>query len=55
MSSRSRYNRSNGFWPNFDVTSDGKRLLMVRGTAQEAPSRVNVVLNWLDSNRTLSN
>jgi eukaryotic-like serine/threonine-protein kinase len=41
------YNGSNGFWPNFDVTSDGKRLLMIRGTAEEAPSHVNVVLNWL--------
>ena len=40
------YNRSNGYWPNYDVTPDGRRLLMVRGTAQEAPSRVNVVLNW---------
>jgi serine/threonine-protein kinase len=43
------YNRSNGYWPNYDVTPDGRRLLMVRGTAQEAPSRVNVVLNWLDA------
>jgi eukaryotic-like serine/threonine-protein kinase len=40
------YNPSNGFWPNYDVTADGKRLLMVRGSAREAPSRVNVVLNW---------
>src|SRR5688572_1385157 len=40
------YNPSNGFWPNYDVTSDGRRLLMVSGTAQETPSRVNVVLNW---------
>ena len=43
------YNRSNGFWPNDDVTPDGRRLLMIRGTAQEAPSRVTVVLNWLNA------
>jgi serine/threonine-protein kinase len=43
------YNRSNGYWPNYDVTPDGRRLLMIRGSAQEAPSRVNVVLNWLDA------
>jgi serine/threonine-protein kinase len=42
------YNSSNGFWPNFDVTADGRRLLMIRGTAEEAPSHVNVVLNWHD-------
>jgi hypothetical protein len=29
------------------VTSDGRRLLMIRGTAEEVPSRVDVVLNWL--------
>jgi serine/threonine-protein kinase len=43
------YNGSDGFWPNYDVTPDGKRLLMVRGSAQEAPTRVNVVLNWLNA------
>jgi serine/threonine-protein kinase len=46
------YNRSNGFWPNFDVTSDGRRLIMIRGTAQEVPSHVNVVLNWLEQPAT---
>ena len=44
-----RYNGSDGFWPNYDVTSDAKRLLMIRGTEQEVPSRVNVVLNWLNA------
>jgi hypothetical protein len=29
------------------VTPDGKRLLMLRA-AQDAPTRINVVLNWLD-------
>jgi serine/threonine-protein kinase len=40
------YNRSEGFWPNFDVTPDGRRLILIRGAAQDVPSRVNVVLNW---------
>jgi serine/threonine-protein kinase len=43
------YNKGNGFWPNFDVTPDGRRLLMIRSTAQEVPTRVNVVLNWLNA------
>ena len=34
---------------NYDVTPDGRRVLMIRGTAQDAPSRVNVVFNWLDA------
>jgi serine/threonine protein kinase len=42
-------NRSNGYWPNYDVTPDGKRLMMIRGTTQEAATRVNVVLDWLGS------
>jgi len=43
------YNRSDGVWPNYDVTPDGKRLLMVCGSTQEAPRRINVVLNWLNA------
>lgn len=43
---RRAYNRSYGFWPNFDVTPDGRRLLMIRGSTQEVPTRINVVLNW---------
>jgi len=44
-----QYNGSDGVWPNYDVTPDGRRLLMVRSSKQEAPSRVNIVLNWLDA------
>ena len=42
------YNRTNGFWPNYDVTPDGQRLLMIKGVAQEAPRHINVVLNWFE-------
>ena len=41
-----RYNRSPGFWPDYDVTPDGERFLMVKGRGSEAPNRINVVLNW---------
>jgi hypothetical protein len=40
---------SDSVWLNYDVTPDGKRLLMVRGSTEEAPTRVNVVLNWLNA------
>jgi hypothetical protein len=43
------YNKGDGFWPNYDVTPDGRRLLMIRGTAQEVSGRVNVVLNWREA------
>jgi serine/threonine-protein kinase len=42
------YNRSVGFWPDYDVTADGQRLLMVQSSALEAPTRMNVVLHWFD-------
>jgi serine/threonine-protein kinase len=41
------FKRSVGFWPNYDVTADGERLLMVKTSATGA-SRINVVLNWLE-------
>jgi hypothetical protein len=37
-----------GFWPNYDVTPDGQRLLMVKGSVREAPTRINVVLDWVE-------
>ena len=49
-----RYNRSNGYWPDFDVTADGRRLLMVKGIAPEASTRINVVLNWFEELKRLA-
>ena len=47
-----RYNVSAGFWPNYAVTPDGQRLLMIKGTGLEAPTQIRVVLNWFrDLNR----
>jgi len=43
------YERSIALWPNYDVSPDGRRLLMVHREAQAAPpTHINVVLNWLD-------
>jgi Tol biopolymer transport system component len=37
-------------FPNYDVTSDGQRFLMLKPTeqAQAAPTQINVVLNWFE-------
>jgi hypothetical protein len=43
-----RYQRSPAFWPNYDVTADGKRLLMIKRAEQSAPTYINVVLNWTE-------
>ena len=43
-----RYQRTAGFWPNYDVTADGRQLLMIKRLDQRAPSHINVVVNWLD-------
>jgi hypothetical protein len=35
--------------PNYDVSSDGQRFLMVKPTEQEAAAtQINVVLNWFE-------
>jgi eukaryotic-like serine/threonine-protein kinase len=37
------------FWPDYDVTPDGQRFVMVKRIDQdEAPAQINVMLNWLD-------
>jgi eukaryotic-like serine/threonine-protein kinase len=41
-----RYKRSNAVWPNYDVTPDGTRLLMIKGSGRVAQTQFNVVLNW---------
>jgi len=43
-----RYERSPWFFlPNYDVTRDGQRFLMVQG-AEQATNQLNVVLNWFE-------
>jgi hypothetical protein len=35
--------------PNYDVSRDGQRLLMVKAAEQEqAATQINVVLNWFE-------
>ena len=47
---RKPYERSIALWPNYDVTPDGRRLLMVKGNdASPAASFVSVVLNWQET------
>ena len=43
-----RFNPSLGYWANYDVTPDGQRFLMIKGTGLEAPRQINVVLNWFE-------
>ena len=46
--STKRYQRSQAFWPNYDVSADGKRLLMIKRAEQTAATQVNVVINWFE-------
>jgi serine/threonine-protein kinase len=46
---RHSYERSNAYWPNYDVTPDGRRLLMLKTVdASPPPQQIHVVLNWFD-------
>jgi hypothetical protein len=42
--------RSPGALPNYDVSPDGQRFLMLKPIEQEqsAPTQINVVLNWFE-------
>jgi hypothetical protein len=36
-------------FPNYDVSPDGKRFLMLEGSEQgQAPTQINVLLNWFE-------
>ena len=39
-----------GTFPNYDVSLDGQRFLMLKPVeqAQAAPTQINVVLNWFE-------
>jgi eukaryotic-like serine/threonine-protein kinase len=38
------------FWTDYDVSRDGNRFLMLEA-ADESPSQLNVVVNWIDAFR----
>ena len=43
-----QYAASTALWPNYDVTADGRRFLMIKpaSPAQARPEVINVILNW---------
>jgi Tol biopolymer transport system component len=45
-----RYEPPAGTTPNYDVSPDGQRFLMIKRSEQEAaaPTQINVVLNWFE-------
>jgi hypothetical protein len=45
-----QYQLTPGAFPNYDVSPDGQRFLMLKPTeqAQAAPTQINVVLNWFE-------
>ena len=50
-----RYARSTSLWPNYDVTADGQRFLMVKGVEEfTSPTQINVVLNWSEELKRLA-
>jgi eukaryotic-like serine/threonine-protein kinase len=49
-----RYEPTLALWPNYDVTSDGQRFLVVKTLDQDpTPPQINVVLNWFDELKRL--
>jgi len=44
------YQSAPGTFPNYDVSPDGQRFLMLKASEQEAaaPTQINVVLNWFE-------
>jgi serine/threonine-protein kinase len=44
------YEASDAYWPNYDVSPDGRRFLMLRSVdAPHAAARqINIVLNWFE-------
>jgi eukaryotic-like serine/threonine-protein kinase len=45
-----RYVSTGATFPNYDVSPDGQRFLILKPTeqAQVAPTQINVVLNWFE-------
>jgi hypothetical protein len=45
---------TSGHLQEYDVSPDGSRFLMIRGSAQEeTPSQIRIVLNWFDELKRL--
>ena len=40
-------------WPSYDITADGQRFVLVQADKEEAPTQINVVLNWFEELKRL--
>ena len=38
---------------DYDITADGQRFLMIKGSEQQAPNQINIVLNWFEELKRL--
>ena len=47
------YELSLALWPNYDVTPDGQRFMMVKRIDDNVPAQINVVLNWTEELKRL--
>jgi Tol biopolymer transport system component len=47
------YNRSLALWQNYDVSPDGQRFLMVKGSPRMPATRINIVLNLAEQLKRL--
>jgi Tol biopolymer transport system component len=47
------YEPGQGFRPNYDVTPDGQRFVMVRTAPGSEQSQINVILNWFEELKRL--
>ncbi len=44
-----KYQPTRATFPNYDVTADGQRFLMLKpGEQEQAATQINVVLNWFE-------
>ena len=48
------YEPGQGFRPNYDVTPDGQRFVMVRAAQGSDQAQINVVLNWFEELKRLA-
>jgi Tol biopolymer transport system component len=50
-----RYESTLALWPNYDVSSDGRRFVMIKRTdTGESAAQINVVLNWFEELKRLA-
>jgi len=50
----SMYTMGNVGNPNYDISPDGQRFLMIKATEEEVVGQINVVLNWFEELKRLA-